>query len=191
MKQALKIGVIAVQGAFAEHCSMLMRIGAQPVEVRNVADLDADVDGLIFPGGESTAQGKLLRESGLYDKILPMLKDGLPAYGTCAGMILLAKEIENDSRRHFAVMDIAVVRNAYGRQLGSFTAYGIFAGKGPIPMPFIRAPYISRAGSGVEVLSREKGLITGAREKNILVTSFHPEITDDPSVHNYFLSMIA
>jgi len=189
MKQAPKIGVIALQGAFFEHCCMLRKIGAQPVEIRSVTDLGVNIDGLIFPGGESTAQGKLLRESGLYGKILPMIKDGLPVYGTCAGMILLAKEIENDTRRHFAVMDITVVRNAYGRQLGSFTTHGMFAGLGPIPMPFIRAPYISRAGSKTEVLSREKGLITGARENNMLVTSFHPEITDDPTVHSYFLSM--
>ncbi len=191
MKPALKIGVLAVQGAFAEHCSMLRKIGASPVEVRAVADLDTHIDGLIFPGGESTAQGKLLRESGLYEKIRPMLEGGIPVYGTCAGMILLAKEIENDDRRHFAVMDITVRRNAYGRQLGSFTTYGLFAGKGPIPMPFIRAPYISAVGSGVEILSRERGLITGAREKNMLATSFHPEITDDPTVHIYFLSMIS
>ncbi|MCE5201596.1 MAG: pyridoxal 5'-phosphate synthase glutaminase subunit PdxT [Synergistaceae bacterium] len=190
MDDIIRVGVTAVQGAFAEHCSMLCKLGAQPVEIRSTADLDADIDGLILPGGESTAQGKLLRESGLFERIRAMLENGLPVYGTCAGMILLAKEIENDSRQHFAVMDITVKRNAYGRQLGSFTAYGTFAGKGPILMPFIRAPYISHVGKNVEVLATEKGSPTAAREKNMLVTAFHPEVTEDGTVHRYFLEMI-
>ena len=153
-------------------------------------DLSQNIDGLIFPGGESTAQGKLLRESGLFDLILPLIRGGLPVYGTCAGMVLLAKRIENDDRKHFAVMDIAVRRNAYGRQLGSFMTTGDFAGMGDIPMSFIRAPYISSAGKDVVVLSSEDGAITAAREANMLVTSFHPEVTDDLTVHSYFLSMI-
>lgn len=187
---AVKIGVSAVQGAFAEHCTMLCRIGALPVEIKELSDLDGGIDGLILPGGESTAQGRLLRESGLFDRLKVMIEQGLPVYGTCAGMILLAKEIENDDRRHFAVMDITVRRNAYGRQLGSFMAYGMFAGRGPIPMPFIRAPQISRAGTGVEVLSEENGAATAARQSNMLVTAFHPEVTDDPTVHLYFLEMV-
>lgn len=191
MKQRLKIGVLAVQGAFEEHCSMLVRLGAIPFEIRAVSDLDTHIDGIIFPGGESTAQGKLLRDSGLYEKIHAMLKNGLPVYGTCAGMILLAKRIENDTRLHFAVMDITVRRNAYGRQLGSFTTSGIFAGEGPIPMHFVRAPYISSVGKEVEILSRENGQITAAKEKNMLATSFHPEISDNTTVHSYFLSMVA
>ena len=122
--------------------------------------------------------------------ILPMIQGGLPVYGTCAGMVLLAKRIENDDRKHFAVMDITVRRNAYGRQLGSFMTTGDFAGMGNIPMYFIRAPYISSAGKNVLVLSSEDGAITAAREANMLVTSFHPEVTDDLTVHSYFLSMI-
>lgn len=190
MERTLNVGVIAVQGAFEEHCRALRKLGVSVREIRSVADLSTRPDGLIFPGGESTAQGKLLRESGLFDMILPMILDGLPVYGTCAGMVLLAKRIENDSRSHFAVMDITVRRNAYGRQLGSFLTTGDFAGMGDIPMYFIRAPYISSAGKDVVVLSSRNGETTAAREANMLVTSFHPEVTDDLRVHSYFLSMI-
>ena len=190
MDRTLNVGVIAVQGAFEEHCRALRKLGASVREIRSVSDLSSKPDGLIFPGGESTAQGKLLRESGLFDMILPMIQGGLPVYGTCAGMVLLAKRIENDDRKHFAVMDITVRRNAYGRQLGSFMTTGDFTGMGNIPMYFIRAPYISSAGKDVVVLSSEDGAITAAREANMLVTSFHPEVTDDLTVHSYFLSMI-
>ncbi len=184
-----RVGVCAVQGAFAEHCAMLARIGAEPVEIRERADLKR-LDALIFPGGESTAQGKLLRELGLFEPMRVMMMEGLPVWGTCAGMILLAKEIENDERRHFAAMDITVRRNGYGRQLASFIARGEFAGMMNVEMPFIRAPYIASVGGGTEVLARHAGLITAARERNMLATAFHPEITDDERVHRYFLSMI-
>ncbi|MGD9666517.1 MAG: pyridoxal 5'-phosphate synthase glutaminase subunit PdxT [Synergistaceae bacterium] len=191
MDRSLTVGVVAVQGAFEEHCSALRKLGVSVKEIRSASDLSTKVDGLVFPGGESTAQGKLLRESGLFDLILPMIKGGLPVYGTCAGMVLLAKRIENDNRRHFAVMDITVKRNAYGRQMGSFMTRGDFGGMGDIPMYFIRAPYISSVGKDVVVLSSENGAITAAREANMLVTSFHPEVTDDLTVHSYFLSMIS
>ena len=191
MDRSFTVGVVAVQGAFEEHCSALGKLGVSVKEIRSVSDLYQNIDGLIFPGGESTAQGKLLRESGLFDMILPKIKGGLPVYGTCAGMVLLAKRIENDERKHFAVMDITVKRNAYGRQLGSFMTTGDFGDMGRIPMYFIRAPYISSVGKDVAVLSSENGAITAAREANMLVTSFHPEITDDLTVHSYFLSMIS
>ena len=184
-----RVGVCAVQGAFAEHREMLERIGAEAAGIRGRADLKG-LDALILPGGESTAQGKLLRELGLFEPMERMIADGLPVYGTCAGMILLAKNIANDGRRHFAAMDITVRRNGYGRQLGSFIARGEFAGMKGVEMPFIRAPYISAAGDGVEVLSEHEGLITAAREKNMLVTAFHPEVTGDERVHRYFLAMI-
>ena len=190
MGKILTVGVVAVQGAFDDHCSALGRLGASVREIRSPLDLSQNIDGLIFPGGESTAQGKLLRESGLFDIMLPLIRGGLPVYGTCAGMVLLAKRIENDDRKHFAVMDITVRRNAYGRQLGSFMTTGDFGGMGVIPMYFIRAPYISSAGKDVIVLSSRNGEITAAREANMLVTSFHPEVTDDLTVHSYFLSMI-
>ena len=191
MDRSFTVGIVAVQGAFEEHCSALGKLGVSVKEIRSVSDLSQNIEGLIFPGGESTAQGKLLRESGLFDMILPMIKGGLPVYGTCAGMVLLAKRIENDERKHFAVMDITVKRNAYGRQLGSFMTTGDFGDMGRIPMYFIRAPYISSVGKDVVVLSSENGAITAAREANMLVTSFHPEITDDLTVHSYFLSMIS
>ena len=191
MNRIFTVGVVAVQGAFEEHCSALGKLGVSVKEIRSPSDLSPNIDGLIFPGGESTAQGKLLRESGLFDMILPMIKGGLPVYGTCAGMVLLAKRIENDERKHFAVMDITVKRNAYGRQLGSFVTTGAFGDMGKIPMYFIRAPYISSVGKDVVVLSSESGAITAAREANMLVTSFHPEVTDDLTVHSYFLSMIS
>jgi 5'-phosphate synthase pdxT subunit len=191
MDRSFTVGVVAVQGAFEEHSSALRKLGVSVKEIRSASDLYTKVDGLVFPGGESTAQGKLLRESGLFDMILPMIKGGLPVYGTCAGMVLLAKRIENDDRRHFAVMDITVKRNAYGRQLGSFMTRGDFGGMGDIPMYFIRAPYISSVGKDVVILSSENGAITAAREANMLVTSFHPEVTDDLTVHSYFLSMIS
>ena len=190
MNRIFTVGVVAVQGAFEEHCSALGKLGVSVKEIRSPSDLSPNIDGLIFPGGESTAQGKLLRESGLFDMILPMIKGGLPVYGTCAGMVLLAKRIENDERKHFAVMDITVKRNAYGRQLGSFMTTGDFGGMGKIPMYFIRAPYISSVGKDVMILSSDNGVITAAREANMLVTSFHPEITDDLTVHYYFLSMM-
>ena len=190
MNRIFTVGVVAVQGAFEEHCSALGKLGVSVKEIRSPSDLSPNIDGLIFPGGESTAQGKLLRESGLFDMILPMIKGGLPVYGPCAGMVLLAKRIENDDRKHFAVMDITVKRNAYGRQLGSFMTTGDFGGMGKIPMYFIRAPYISSVGKDVMILSSDNGVITAAREANMLVTSFHPEITDDLTVHSYFLSMM-
>ena len=190
MNRIFTVGVVAVQGAFEEHCSALGKLGVSVKEIRSPSDLSPNIDRLIFPGGESTAQGKLLRESGLFDMILPMIKGGLPVYGTCAGMVLLAKRIENDDRKHFAVMDITVKRNAYGRQLGSFMTTGDFGGMGKIPMYFIRAPYISSVGKDVMILSSDNGVITAAREANMLVTSFHPEITDDLTVHYYFLSMM-
>ena len=190
MNRIFTVGVVAVQGAFEEHCSALGKLGVSVKEIRSPSDLSPNIDGLIFPGGESTAQGKLLRESGLFDMILPMIKGGLPVYGTCAGMVLLAKRIENDDRKHFAVMDITVKRNAYGRQLGSFMTTGDFGGMGKIPMYFIRAPYISSVGKDVMILSSDNGVITAAREANMRVTSFHPEITNDLTVHYYFLSMM-
>lgn len=190
MDKIIRVGVVAVQGAFEEHCAALDKLGVLVTQIRSPSDLSKNVDGLIFPGGESTAQGKLLRESGLFDMILPMIKNGLPVYGTCAGMVLLAKRIENDDRKHFAVMDITVKRNAYGRQLGSFMTSGDFGEMGKIPMYFIRAPYITSVGQNVMALSSENGAITAAREGNMLVTSFHPEVTDDLTVHSYFLSMI-
>lgn len=184
------IGVLALQGAFIEHRKMLSELGVESFEIRQESDFDNRMDGLIIPGGESTVQGKLMRELNLFDKIRGAVDDGLPVFGTCAGLLLLAKKIENDSRAHLATMDITAVRNAYGRQLGSFYTVADFKGIGKIPMTFIRAPYIKTAGEGVEILAEVDGKIVAAREGNQLVTAFHPELNEDLSVHKYFIDMI-
>lgn len=190
----MKIGVLALQGAFAEHRKMLKKLGIQSFEIRKKSDLsnavnDNDIDGLIIPGGESTVIGKLLYDLDLFDDIKKLILEGLPVFGTCAGLILLAKEIENDGRTYLGAMDIKVRRNAYGRQLGSFFTESEFKGIGVIPMTFIRAPYISSVGKNVEVLSEVDGNVVAARENNILVTSYHPELNDDLKVHKFFVEM--
>ncbi|MBQ8163021.1 MAG: pyridoxal 5'-phosphate synthase glutaminase subunit PdxT [Clostridia bacterium] len=186
----MKIAVLAVQGAFIEHEQMLSRLGVDTIELRQRSDLEKHFDGLIIPGGESTVQGKLLRELGMLDELKARIENALPVFGTCAGLILLAKKIKNDERVHFGTMDIVALRNAYGRQLGSFYDENEFEGIGKIPMTFIRAPYIESVSGNVEVLARSGGNIVAARQKNQLVTSFHPELNDDLSVHKYFIDMI-
>ena len=190
----MKIGVLALQGAFAEHIKMLEKLGIESFEIRKKSDLsnavnNNDVDGLIIPGGESTVIGKLLYDLDLFDDIKKLILKGLPVVGTCAGLILLAKEIENDNRTYLGAMDIKVRRNAYGRQLGSFFTESEFKGLGVIPMTFIRAPYISSVGKKVEILSEVDGNIVAAKENNILVTSYHPELNDDLRVHEFFIEM--
>ena len=190
----MKIGVLALQGAFAEHIKMLEKLGIESFEIRKKFDLsnavnNNDVDGFIIPGGESTVIGKLLYDLDLFDDIKKLVLKGLPVFGTCAGLILLAKEIENDNRTYLGAMDIKVRRNAYGRQLGSFFTESEFKGLGVIPMTFIRAPYISSVGKKVEILSEVDGNIVAAKENNILVTSYHPELNDDLKVHEFFIEM--
>lgn len=188
----MRIAVLALQGAFLEHEKMLEKLGAEHFEIRQAADLEESFDGIIIPGGESTTIRKLLSELGLYDFIKQKIKDGTPVFGTCAGLIALAKEITGDVQnpdKSLGVMDITACRNGYGRQLGSFFTKADFSGR-EIPMTFIRAPYIESVGEGVEVLSTVNGKIVAAREKNMLVTSFHPELLDDTFVHEYFLNMI-
>ena len=186
----MKIGILALQGAFAEHEKMLGSLGAETFEIRQKSDLKRQFDGLIIPGGESTVQGKLLAEPGMLDDVKAAIESGLPTFGTCAGLLLMAKKIENDSRAYLKTMDITAVRNAYGRQLGSFSAVAAFGSLGDIPMTFIRAPYISEAGEGVEILSKVGGRIVAARQKNMLAAAFHPELTDNTTVHRYFIDMI-
>ena len=190
----MKIGVLALQGAFAEHRKMLEKLGIESFEIRKKSDLsnavnNNDIDGLIIPGGESTVIGKLLYDLDLFDDIKKLILEGLPVFGTCAGLILLAKEIENDSRTYLGAMDIKVRRNAYGRQLGSFFTESEFKGVGVIPMTFIRAPYISSVGKNVEILSEVGGNVVAAKENNILVTSYHPELNDNLKVHKFFVEM--
>lgn len=187
-----KIGILALQGAFAEHEQVLKALEVETVQIRNRQDWEAniDLDGLILPGGESTVMGKLLHDLDLFEPIKEKIDTGLPVFGTCAGLILLAKTIVGDQTKHLASMDISVARNAYGRQLGSFVTNADFKGIGEIPMIFIRGPIIETVGLAVEVLSQVNGAIVAAKEKQMLVTSFHPELTGDTRVHAYFLEMV-
>ncbi len=181
--------VLAVQGAFIEHVDMLNTLKVDSFEIRKLSDLDKKFDGLILPGGESTVMGKLLHELELFNPLKNLIENGLPVFGTCAGMILLANKLHDDETVHFGTMDIEVKRNAYGRQLGSFNTTNTFANM-PIEMPFIRAPYIVHAGSDVEILSVVNDKFVAGRQGSQLVTAFHPEVTKDTSVHKYFLDMI-
>ncbi len=185
------IGVLALQGAFIEHMDMLRRLGVASVALRQKSDLDRAFDGIILPGGESTAIAKLLHDLGMFLPLQERFRQGLPVFGTCAGMILLARQIENEPAAHLGTMDICVTRNAYGRQLGSFASYGDFADKKNIQMPFIRAPFIKQADENVEILAVVEGNRVAARQGNKLVTAFHPELTEDTSIHEYFLNIIA
>ena len=187
----MKIGILALQGAFIEHKYMLDKLGVESFEIRQKKDLENNMDGLILPGGESSVMGKLLRDLDLFDILKNKIENGLPVFGTCAGMILLAKEIDNDDRRHFSTMNIEVKRNAYGRQLGSFSIISDFKGIGNVEMVYIRAPYVNKVLSDdVEILSIVEDKITAVREKNMLAVAFHPELTSDIKVHEYFINMI-
>lgn len=186
----MRVGVLALQGAFIEHESRIAELGATPFEIRTRTDVESPFDGLILPGGESTVQGKLLHELELFDPLRRMIGAGLPVFGTCAGLILLARRIQDDPLVHFGSLDVVVERNAYGRQLGSFQAEGPFAGGASIPMSFIRAPAIRKVGSGVDVLASENGIPVAVRQGNILATAFHPELDPDTTIHSYFLSMV-
>lgn len=186
----MKIGVLALQGAFIEHIHMLDKLHAEGFEIRQKRDLNPPFDGIIIPGGESTVIGKLLNELDMLDILKEKIEYGLPAFGTCAGLILLAKPLPNDSGRYLGTMDILAKRNAYGRQLGSFKTVSEFKGVGSIPMTFIRAPYIEQVRENVEILAEVDGKIVAARQDNQLVTAFHPELDEDLSVHKLFLSMI-
>ncbi|HEX2926242.1 MAG TPA: pyridoxal 5'-phosphate synthase glutaminase subunit PdxT [Ruminiclostridium sp.] len=187
-----KIGVLGLQGAIKEHIDKLSQINnVEPFYVKYKEDIES-VDGLIIPGGESTAIGRLLTDFSLTEPLKDKINSGMPVWGTCAGMIILAKEISNDTRRHLSVMDINVVRNGYGRQLDSFTTEVSLPAVSPdkIPLVFIRAPYVVEVAPQVDVLLRIDGNIVACREKNILATSFHPELTGDLSFHKYFAGMI-
>ena len=184
------IAVLAVQGAFTEHEQMLDRLGIPYVELRKKEDLTKDYDGLILPGGESTVQGKLLKELDMFDTLKQQIQDGMPVLATCAGLILLADQVENDDREYFKTLPVTVKRNAYGRQLGSFYAEEEFKGIGVIPMTFIRAPYISEINEKKIVLAKENEHIVAVRYENQLAMSFHPELDDDQRIHKYFVEMV-
>lgn len=185
----MKIGVLALQGAFIEHKFILEELGCQVIELRNKNDLTAELDGIVLPGGESTVQGKLLQELKMFEGLKQMIQNGKPVLATCAGLILLADKIENDSAVHLGTLPVKVVRNAYGRQLGSFYTENDFSDSGKIPMTFIRAPYISEISPGVKVLSSVNGKITAVQYKNQMALSFHPELNTDRTVHKKFIEM--
>lgn len=185
----MKIAVLAVQGAFIEHEKMLSDLGVQCFEIRQKKDLQQDYDGLILPGGESTVQGKLLKELDLFQSLKQKITEGLPVLGTCAGLILLAGQLSNDSNTYFGTLPVTVRRNAYGRQLGSFHTEEEMKGVGKIPMTFIRAPYIEKVDGGADVIARVDGNIVGVRYGNQIGISFHPEVTGDMQVHQYFLDI--
>ena len=181
--------MLALQGAFIEHEEMLSKLGVESFEIRQKNDLLRSFDGLIIPGGESTVQGKLLKDLDLLESIRQLILEGLPTFGTCAGLLLLSKRIENDARSYLATMDITAVRNAYGRQLGSFYTAECFGTMGKIPMTFIRAPYIKDVSDSVVILATVNSKIVAARQGNQLVTAFHPELNDDLTVHRYFIKI--
>ena len=184
----MTVAVLALQGAFLEHEQMLKKLGADYFEIRQKKDLDRSFDALILPGGESTVMRKLLLELDIYDALKEKILSGLPVFGTCAGLILLADEVEAGAPC-FGTMNITAKRNAYGRQLGSFHTDAEFDGLGQVPMTFIRAPYIAQAGEGVEILAEVDGKIVAARQGRQLVTAFHPELDGDTRIHEYFLNM--
>ncbi len=184
------IAVLAVQGAFAEHEQMLGRLGIPYVELRKKDDLFQKYDGIVLPGGESTVQGKLLKELDMFDTLKQQIQEGMPVLATCAGLILLADSIENDDREYFKTLPVTVKRNAYGRQLGSFYVEQEFKGIGVIPMTFIRAPYIESVSDGVEILAKEKEHIVAVRYENQLAMSFHPELDEDERIHKYFVEIV-
>ncbi|AUD63912.1 glutamine amidotransferase subunit PdxT [Tenericutes bacterium MO-XQ] len=185
----MNIGVMALQGAFIEHKEKLDALGIDNFYIRNLEDLKKHKDGLILPGGESTAMYKLLTELHMFDELKQQIESGLPTFGTCAGLILLAKTLTNQEHAFLKVMDVAVTRNAYGRQLSSFITHDLFNNK-KIPMVFIRAPYIESAGDDVEILSVVNDKIVAARQNHLLGTAFHPELADNLTIHKYFIGMI-
>lgn len=185
----MRIGVLAVQGAFIEHEHMLNSLGVDCFEIRQKKDLEQSMDGLILPGGESTVMGKLLRELDLFEELKLKIENGIPVLGTCAGLILLADNLSNDEKKYFGTLPVTVKRNAYGRQLGSFFIEREVKHIGKIPMAFIRAPYIESVSDDVEVLAEVDGKIVAVKYGNQIGISFHPEVTEDTSIHKYFVHM--
>ena len=186
----MRIGVLAVQGAFIEHEQMLRKLDVETFEIRRKEDVSQPLDGLILPGGESTVMGKLLWELELLEPLHRLIVQGLPVLGTCAGLILLAEALSNDSHTYFGTLPVTVQRNAYGRQLGSFFKIGQIYGHEAFPMVFIRAPSIESIGADVEVLATVDGKTVGVRYKNQIGVSFHPELTSNLTFHRLFLKII-
>ena len=189
----MRIGVLALQGDFARHAAALGRCGVEAVEVRRPEEL-SEVDGLIIPGGESTTLLKLMDEWAFVPALEKFHAAGRPIFGTCAGLIVLAREVESPRQFSLGLIDVTVERNAYGRQRESFEASGTVTLDGrahPLEMVFIRAPRIRRVGAGVETLAEHQGEPVMARQGSVLVATFHPELTDDRAVHRYFCDVVS
>jgi 5'-phosphate synthase pdxT subunit len=186
----MKIGVLSLQGAVAEHIRSVERAGAEGIAVKKIEQLD-ELSGLIIPGGESTTIGKLMRKYNFIEAVRQFSNQGKPVFGTCAGLIVLAKTIQGQEEAHLGLMDITVSRNAFGRQRESFeTDLNIKGIEEPVRAVFIRAPLIQSVGTGVDVLSEYNGEIVAARQGHLLASSFHPELTDDYRLHQYFVDMV-
>jgi 5'-phosphate synthase pdxT subunit len=187
----MKIGILAVQGDFEAHAAMLRGLGVETVEVRTVADLQG-CHGFILPGGESTTQLQFLQEEGLFDAIQKFSANGRAIFGTCAGAILLATQVKNPGQASLGLVDMTVLRNGYGRQLASDVFFGSSKLKpGPLEMVFIRGPIIESAGPTVQVLAEHAGKPALVQKDNVLAATFHPELTNDRTVHEHFLEMAA
>ncbi len=187
----MRIAILAVQGAFREHAQMLEMLGVSSVELRKKEDLAQAYDGLILPGGESTVQGKMLRELDMFATVKNQIQMGMPVLATCAGMVLLAEEIDGEEKAYLQTIPMVVKRNAYGRQLGSFCIENDFKGVGTVPMTFIRAPYVSAIGENVEILAKENDHIAAVRYGRQIALAFHPELCQNPAIHKLFLSMVS
>ena len=192
----MTIAVLALQGAFIEHEQILQKLGVDTIELRQISDLQKDFDGIILPGGESTVQGKLLRDLGMFEPLKEKIQSGMPVLATCAGMILLASDIAEQEETYFGTIPMTVKRNAYGRQLGSFHTNAEAVGIGEIPMTFIRAPYVEtvytdNTGCTPVILSIVQDRIIGVKYKNQMAFAFHPELDQDTRVHETFLGMIS
>jgi 5'-phosphate synthase pdxT subunit len=192
MPGAPRVGVLAYQGDVREHLAALEVAGAVPVEVRRVDELEA-VDGLVVPGGESTVIGKLAARYGLLEPLRERATAGLPVFGTCAGLILMAREVEGPPQHLLGVLDVRVRRNAFGRQVASFEAEVDVKGVdgGPVAGAFIRAPWVADAGPEVEVLAEVEGKVVAVRQGNLLATAFHPELSGEVRLHRWLVDLIA
>jgi len=185
----MRLGVLGLQGAVREHLQSLARLGIEPSVVKRTSEL-ADLSGIILPGGESTAIS-LLAAGSLREELRRLIREGFPFFGTCAGMILLANEVKGQEETNIGGIDITVARNASGRQVDSFETVLAVKGIGDdVPAVFIRAPYITRLGNGVTALAEHEGAVVMARQGNVLVASFHPELTSDTRIHRYFVKMV-
>lgn len=185
----MKIGVLAVQGAFIEHERMIRKLGADTVEIRKKDDLK-NLDGIILPGGESSVQSMLLDKLQMKKLLKGMIEDGIPTLATCAGLILLAKHIENNTESHLATLPVCVKRNAFGRQLASFITTQDVGSISDYPEIFIRAPYITSKEKGVDTICMHEEKIVGVKYKNQVGLAFHPELTDDSRIHQKFMELI-